>query len=98
CDARPGLRRHATRPTWPFVTPADIRWLLALTAPRVHARSAYYYRQHELDARTLARSRSVLERALRGGQHLTRPELAIALRRDGIAADGPRLGHLMMHA
>jgi integrase len=40
----------------------------------------------------------VLERALRGGQHLTRPELATALRRAGISAEGPRLGHLMMHA
>jgi hypothetical protein len=28
------LRTHLMRPTWHFVTPADIRWLLALTAPR----------------------------------------------------------------
>ena len=27
------LRTHVLRPTWHFVTPADIRWLLALTAP-----------------------------------------------------------------
>ncbi len=31
------LRTHVLRPTWHFVTPADIRWLLALTAPRVNA-------------------------------------------------------------
>src|SRR4051812_25821399 len=30
-------RPHVLRPTWHFVTPADIRWMLALTAPRVHA-------------------------------------------------------------
>src|SRR5690242_1790501 len=42
------LRTHVLRPTWHFVAPADIRWLLALTAPRVHATSAYYYRQLEL--------------------------------------------------
>src|SRR5262245_50095071 len=35
------LRTHVLRPTWHFVAPADIRWLLALTAPRVHALSAY---------------------------------------------------------
>jgi hypothetical protein len=29
------LRTHVLRPTWHFVTPADIRWMLALTAPRV---------------------------------------------------------------
>src|SRR5690242_13553930 len=31
------LRTHVLRPTWHFVTPADIRWMLALTAPRVKA-------------------------------------------------------------
>lgn len=29
------LRTQVMRPTWHFVAPADIRWLLALTAPRV---------------------------------------------------------------
>src|SRR5688500_15870492 len=32
------LRTHVMRPTWHFVTPEDIRWLLELTAPRVHLR------------------------------------------------------------
>ena len=32
-----------------FVTPVDIRWLLKLTAPRVHAANRYYYRKLELD-------------------------------------------------
>jgi len=31
------LRTHVMRPTWHFVTPADIRWILKLTAPRVNA-------------------------------------------------------------
>ena len=33
------LRTHVLRPTWHFVTPEDIRWLLALTSPRLHARN-----------------------------------------------------------
>src|SRR3954470_968606 len=39
------LRTHVMRPTWHFVVPADLRWLLQLTAPRVHAASAAYYRK-----------------------------------------------------
>ncbi len=31
------LRTHILRPTWHFVAPEDIRWMLALTAPRVLA-------------------------------------------------------------
>lgn len=42
------LRTHLMRPTWHFVTPADIRWMLRLTAPRVHAANRYPYRKFEL--------------------------------------------------
>jgi hypothetical protein len=35
------LRLHVMRPTWHFVTPADIRWLVELTAPRVNVANAY---------------------------------------------------------
>ena len=43
------LRTHVMRPTWHFVTPADIRWLLELTAPRVQRIMASYNRRLELD-------------------------------------------------
>jgi hypothetical protein len=92
------LRTHLLRPTWHFVTPADIRWMLALTAPRIHAANAYAYRLCELDASAFRRSRKVLERALRGGRARTRSELASILGREGIAAEGLRLAALMMDA
>ena len=66
------LRTHVRRPTWHLVTPAAIRWLLALTAARVHARNAILYRRLELDDATLARTRTVLANALLRGSHLTR--------------------------
>ena len=92
------LRTHVLRPTWHFLTPADIRWILSLSGPRVHAMNAPYYRKMELDARTFTRARTVIERALEGGQHLTRTELASALKRRGIDAAGMRLAYLVMHA
>jgi hypothetical protein len=90
------LRTHVMRPTWHFVAPADIRWLLELAAPRVHALSAPYYRKFELDDAICGRSRKILERALRGGRHLTRKELGDELGRGGIAASGLRLTFLML--
>src|SRR5229473_2151232 len=62
------LRTHVMRPTWHFVAPADIRWMLALTAPRVNAISAHYYRQLDLDAAFFARSRKAIVKALEGGR------------------------------
>ncbi|MCL4296624.1 MAG: winged helix DNA-binding domain-containing protein [Anaerolineae bacterium] len=93
------LRTHAMRPTWHFVTPADIRWLLALTAPRVNAAVASYYRKLELDEATFARSNTVLAKALQGGQQLTRSELAAILQQAGIAtADLLRFSLIMLRA
>jgi hypothetical protein len=92
------LRTHLLRPTWHFVAPADIRWLLALTAPRVVAALAYNDRALGLDAAVFARSNDVIARALEGGRQLTRPELERALGRAGIATNGQVLAHLLMHA
>jgi hypothetical protein len=93
------LRTHLMRPTWHFVTPADIRWLLALTAPRVHAVNAHMYRQLELDHSVFKRSNAALAKALREGQTLTRDELRGVLRKAGIAVDGNlRMSYLMMRA
>ena len=92
------LRTHLMRPTWHFVTPADIRWIQMLTAARVKRTMATYNRQLGLDARTFTRSLHVIARALRDGEFLTRLEVGEHLRRAGIEARGPRLAHLMMNA
>lgn len=93
------LRTHVMRPTWHFVSPVDIRWLLALTAPRVHAATAYYTRKLELDDAMFMRSQDVLANALQGGKQLTRDELASALQQAGIATEGEqRVTNIMMRA
>ena len=92
------LRTHILRPTWHFVAPADIRWMLALTGPRVLAGNRHYTRRNGLDEKVLARSRRVLERALGGGRFMTRTALGAVLARAGIEGGGQRLAYLMMDA
>ncbi|MGH7566150.1 MAG: winged helix DNA-binding domain-containing protein [Gemmatimonadota bacterium] len=90
------LRTHLLRPTWHFVRPADIRWLLDLTAPRIKALLAYRHRRLELDARTLKRTNAALGKALRDGVELTRDELRDVLRAAGITSVGvERMTHIM---
>jgi hypothetical protein len=92
------LRTHVLRPTWHFVTPADIRWMLALSAPRINAFNAYYHRSLGLDHSIFTRSNAALSKALEGGRHLTRTELTAVLQAAGIATDGLRLIHLVCAA
>ena len=92
------LRTHVLRPTWHFVVPGDIRWILELTGPRVHLQNAHYYRKLELDEELLAKTNSLLARTLEGGHQLTRNDVAAVLERSGITASGPRLAYILMHA
>jgi hypothetical protein len=91
------LRTHVMRPTWHFVAAADIRWMLELTAPRVHQTLSHYCRRLGLDIDLRTRAASVFERAL-DGQSLTRGELKTHLARAGIAATGIPLAMLTIHA
>src|SRR6266487_1491890 len=93
------LRTHMMRPTWHFVLPADIRWMLALTAPRVKAAIAYYSRTLGLDDTIFTQSNTLLAKALQGGKQLTRAELVSVLQRAGIATDNlQRIGHIIVRA
>ena len=89
------LRTHVLRPTWHFVLPGDVRWMIALTGPRILQSMAGRYRQLELDSVTIDRAHEAFTRALAGGNHLTRSELGDVLMDAGIAPDGQRLPHLI---
>ncbi|HEY2957685.1 MAG TPA: winged helix DNA-binding domain-containing protein [Actinomycetota bacterium] len=92
------LRTHVLRPTWHFVLPEDIRWLLRLTARRVHTLNSYQYRQLGLDGAVLERSADLLAGALRGGNRLTRGQLKEVLEGAGVATGGFRLAYFLINA
>jgi winged helix DNA-binding protein len=93
------IRTHVMRPTWHFVSPKDIRWLLELTAPRVNIASGSAYRMFELDDQVFKRTNKVLARALKGGKHLTRGSLKKILSESGVAADNSiRVAHILLRA
>lgn len=92
------LRTHIMRPTWHFVAPQDIRWLLALTAPRVKAINASSMRQYDLEPSLIPRAQALIGKALEGGKQLTRAELGGVLAQGGIEMDSFRLGFVLFEA
>ena len=92
------IRTHVMRPTWHFVTPTDIRWMLALTAPRVKGVLAYNFHRLGLDASVFKRSNSALIKALEGGKQLTRPDLVAILGQRGIKTDNLGFLHILLNA
>jgi hypothetical protein len=92
------LRTHILRPTWHFVAVTDLRWLMALSGPRVAAATAGWFRQHGLDESILTRSRKTIAAALKDRRYLTRGELSEALHKSGISVSGSPLAAVVVHA
>jgi len=93
------IRTHILRPTWHFVSPGDIRWLLRLSAPGLRAYMAPYWRKMELDEKIFKRSNKIILQALSGNKSLSREELLNKLRDKGIDPGNPmRSAHFMLRA
>ncbi len=92
------IRTHVLRPTWHFVAPDDLHWMLDLTAQRIMNAAASLLRQLKLDSAVFKKSNDALAKALEGGKQLSRTELNEALKNAGIATDEQRLIHLLMRA
>jgi hypothetical protein len=92
------IRTHVMRPTWHFVSPADVRWMLDLTASQINAAMSYNFRRLGLTEAVFKRSNSALAKALTGGKQLTRLELVAILKRQGIRTDNLGFLHILLRA
>jgi hypothetical protein len=94
------VRTHILRPTWHFVAPEDLRWILALTSPRVLPTMAARHRQLGLDdGRRLGTGLDLLASLLQDKNFLTRSELGDAFgERGSTIKPGEQLGHLLLVA
>jgi len=92
------LRTHVLRPTWHFVSPEDIRWMLKLSAPRIRAFARPYHRQLGIDDAILRKSKKIITKALSLHKKLTREQLTEMLRKEKIDTSDTRMGHLLIDA
>lgn len=90
------VRTHILRPTWHFVARDDLRWMMALTGPRVQRGAETRYAQLGLDTKRRARAEKVIGEAL-AGTRLTRREIGEALRKSRVEVEGQRLPWLIGH-
>ncbi len=92
------LRTHILRPTWHFVHPGSIGWLIEATASRVHAINAPYYRRTGLEDPEFERIADLVKSELADGRQLTRKQIATVLESNGIEATGMRMALILMQA
>jgi len=101
-DVEAAIARGEIVRTWPMrgtlhlLAREDVRWMVALLAPRVQAaNAARLARDLGLDAATLARGQRVVERTLATGTPVTRTDLYACMDAAGIASANQRGLHLL---
>ena len=92
------LRTHVLRPTWHFVAPEDIRWMLQLTAPKIKAFNKRLHTKLGITDKDLKRSNTIITNALSDHKFLTRAAILPLLAKAKINTDDIRLGFFLMEA
>jgi hypothetical protein len=92
------LRTHLLRPTWHFVARDDIRWMLAIAAPRVIAANGSMYRKYNIDDKLFTTSFKVIEKVLGDNNYATRDAIREELKKKNIEGDSVYMSCIMMQA
>ncbi|GAA1839892.1 winged helix DNA-binding domain-containing protein [Agromyces salentinus] len=96
-DAGRILRTHVLRPTWHFLHPDDARWVIRLSAERVHRANGSMYRSTGVEGEVAARAVDLVAEAV-AGRHRTRAELATMLADAGLPSSGVPMVYVLMRA
>ncbi len=92
------LRTHVLRPTWHFVCPEDLIWMVELSAERVKKMMGTYNKALGLDEEIFQKSEIIIINALKNANYLNREELGKLLKSNGIEWKGNGLAHIVMMA
>jgi hypothetical protein len=90
------LRTWLLRGTIHYALPEDVRWLLAVAAPRLATAEARRCHQLGLTEAHFERAARVLREALAGDRRLSRPEVMRLLEDAGIETGGQRGYHVLV--
>jgi hypothetical protein len=92
------LRIHVLRPTWHFVAPENIRWMVRLSSSKLKAATKSRDRDLEITEELYSKTNQVICKALEGGRHLTRESLVAELEMAQVVVTSARLYHFLMRA
>ena len=89
------IRTHILRPTWHFVASEDLRWMYALSYPRLKPVYRSYAKMLGADESLLYGYIPLVGELLSGGRHLSKQEIGEALAERGLTLDENHLSMLL---
>ncbi|MDH6314196.1 hypothetical protein M2137_002990 [Parabacteroides sp. PFB2-10] len=97
-DAGRIIRTHILRPTWHFVSAEDIHWMIELSFPHLKPVFFSYARMIGIDEADLPRKRVQVINTLEKQGHLTKQEIDMHLKNEGIEIDERELSIILSQA
>jgi len=92
------LRTHVLRPTWHFVTPENIRWMLQLSVKQIMQAMKSRDQDLGLTDEIYRKGYSIIEKALEKDDFLTREELTEIFHNTGMKFNSSQMYHIITGA
>ena len=92
------IRTHALRPTWHFVSPNDIHWMLDLSAHRIKAAMRTMDKRFGLDDAVFRKTNAIIAEALSQQPDLSREAIIEKLVANRIPTSENRVSHILVRA
>lgn len=93
------IRTHILRPTWHFISPDDVSWMLELTAEQIKSTMRSSNRLLGITKKISEKSNLIINDALTQNKYLTRKELSEFLNKANIKFKDPRAyRHIIFNA
>jgi len=92
------LRTHVLRPTWHFVTPENIRWMLQLSAKRIMQSMKSRDLELGLTEEIYTKCYRIIEKAFEKEDHITREGIQQILQDTGMKLDSSQMYHVLTSA
>ena len=92
------IRTHALRPTWHFVSPHDIHWMLDLSAHRIKAAMRTMDKRFGLDDAVFRKTNAIIAEALTQQPDLSREAIVEKLVANNIPTSENRVSHILVRA
>lgn len=92
------IRTHALRPTWHFVSPQDVHWMLDLSAQRIKAAMRTMDKKFGLDDAVFRKTNDIIAKALLQHPDLSREAIIQQLVARNIPTSENRVSHILVRA
>jgi hypothetical protein len=92
------IRTHVLRPTWHFVSPYNLKWMLNLSSQKIISSNTSRGKQFDVEEELYMKCNDAIGRMLEGNKHLTKQEIKTELNIRGYKVEQSIINRIIIRA